>query len=162
MTPPDTNDDRHYMSLAIEEALKGVREGQTPFGACIVRNGRVIAADHNQVWQNTDITAHAEIVTLRNACRAENSIDLSNAVIYSTTEPCPMCFAAIHWARITRIVYGASIQDAADHGFHEIHLSNQQIKQIGNLQLDITPGVMRERCLGCFKEWAKRTDHQPY
>ncbi|HEO64204.1 MAG TPA: nucleoside deaminase, partial [Candidatus Omnitrophica bacterium] len=104
------NDHDDFMRLAVSKAEHGIKAGQTPFGACIVKNGKVIVCQHNAVWQNTDITAHAEIAAIREACRKLNSIDLSGCTIYSTTEPCPMCFTAIHWAKISRIVYGTSIE----------------------------------------------------
>src|SRR5437588_11290140 len=96
----------HWMRLAIETARHGIEQGQTPFGACIVRGDDLIVASHNVVWQTTDITAHAEITALREACRALRTIDLSGCTIYSTCEPCPMCFSACHWARLDRTVYG--------------------------------------------------------
>jgi tRNA(Arg) A34 adenosine deaminase TadA len=102
-------------------------EGQ-PFGACIVKDGEVIACDHNVVWASTDITAHAEVYAIRNACKKLDSIDLSGCTIYSTCEPCPMCFTAIHWARIGRIVCGARIEDAKKYGFNELSVSNHELR----------------------------------
>src|SRR5688572_18464025 len=104
--------DEQFMRLALAKARDGVEGGQSPFGACVVREGRVVACVHNVVWATTDITAHAEVHALRQACRELGTIDLSGSTIYSTCEPCPMCFSACHWARTTRIVYGASIADA--------------------------------------------------
>ena len=112
------------MELAIAKTREGIRHGQTPFGACIVKKGRVIACSHNEVWKNTDITAHAEVAAIRVACRKLGTIDLSGCTIYSTCEPCPMCFSAIHWAGIGKIVYGAGIADAAECGFGELEISN--------------------------------------
>lgn len=87
---------------------EGVDKGQTPFGSCIVKEGEVVSCEHNRVWETTDITAHAEIVSIRATCNKLNTIDLSGCVIYSTTEPCPMCYSAIHWAKISKIIYGTS------------------------------------------------------
>src|SRR5687768_18131568 len=103
--------EERYMRMAIDKCREGIASGQSPFGACIVKDGQVIALEHNVVWETTDITAHAEVTAIRAACRNIDDIDLTGSVIYSTTEPCPMCFSASHWARIGTIVYGASIAD---------------------------------------------------
>src|ERR1043165_5126214 len=124
-------DDMKFMQMAIDKAREGVDKGQTPFGACIVKNDKVIACEHNIVWESTDITAHGEIHAIRNACRNLNSIDLSGCIIYSTCEPCPMCFSAIHWAKIEKIVFGARIEDAQRFGFNELTVSNHLLKELG-------------------------------
>lgn len=147
-----TSTHEQYMRLAIQAAQRGIRKGQTPFGACIVKKGRVLACEHNRVWLNNDITAHAEVTALRQACK-QGGIDLSGAVLYSTCEPCPMCFAAAHWARIKTIVYGASIRDAAKAGFNELKISNQRLKTAGRLELRIVAGLLREECAGLFQLW---------
>ena len=108
--------DRAYMEMAIREARKNLRTlGGGPFGACVVRDGAVLAVARNTVLRN-DATAHAEINAIRKACRRLGTHDLSGSVIYSTTEPCPMCFSAVHWARIGTIVYGTNIADAPEDG----------------------------------------------
>jgi len=148
-----SKDDEKFMRLAIDKAREGIAQGQTPFGACIVKDGRVIACNHNVVWATTDITAHGEVHTIRKACRALNTIDLSGCVIYSTTEPCPMCFSAIHWSRIGRIVYGASITDAQVAGFNELAISNDRMKAEGGSELEIAGGCLRSECAALFQEW---------
>ncbi|MDD5614023.1 MAG: nucleoside deaminase [Candidatus Omnitrophica bacterium] len=140
-----------FMRLAVSKAELGIGRGQTPFGACIVRNEKVIACQHNLVWQDIDITAHAEIAAIREACRKLNSIDLSGCTIYSTTEPCPMCFTAIHWAKISRIVYGTSIEDAKRFGFSELLISNSDMKRSGNSDIEIIPGCLESECLRLFE-----------
>lgn len=154
--------DEHYMGLALEAARRGVEAGQTPFGACIVGNGRVIACEHNRVWLNTDITAHAEVQAIRAACAAAGKIDLSGATIYSTTEPCPMCFSAIHWARIDRIVYGASIADAQTAGFHELAISNLTMKSLGASDVELVTGCCGDACRLLFDQWQQRGDARTY
>lgn len=154
--------DETYMQMAIEKCREGIAAGQTPFGACIVLNGEVVALEHNVVWRTTDITAHAEVNAIRKACEKLNSISLKGAVIYSTCEPCPMCFSAIHWAGISRIVYGAGIADAADAGFNELPISNQQLRQLGRTEVDITDGVLREEACRLFLEWKEGPAFQPY
>ena len=154
--------DEKFMRLAIEAARKGVATGQTPFGACVVKDGRRISTAHNRVWENTDITAHAEILAIRDACAKLGTIDLSNCVLYSTCEPCPMCFSACHWARISKIVYGAGIADARIFGFGELEISNAQMKQAGGSAIEIAGGLLREECLALFAEWSERKDKRAY
>ncbi|MBF0595566.1 MAG: nucleoside deaminase [Candidatus Omnitrophica bacterium] len=142
------------MRMAIQKARDGVAAGQTPFGACIVMaDGRVAACGHNVVWKTTDITAHGEVTAIREACRALGTIDLSGSTIYSTTEPCPMCFSAIHWAKIRRIVFGASISDAKAAGFNELTLSNDLMKREGGSPVVVESGCLRAECVGLFREW---------
>lgn len=151
-----------FMRRAIDMALRGIKDGQTPFGACIAKDGKLIACRHNGVWKNTDITAHAEIVAIRDACRALKTIDLSGCVIYSTCEPCPMCFSACHWARIKIIYYGADISDARKAGFHELSISNAKMKQLGGSELEIHSGILKEECANLFKIWLATPGHRTY
>lgn len=144
------------MRLAIKKTQEGIAKGQTPFGACLVSgDGRIVACAHNVVWAMTDITAHGEVNTIREACRALGTIDLSGCTIYSTTEPCPMCFSAIHWARIRRIVFGASIVDAQAAGFNELTISNSIMKQAGDSPVMVEGGCLREDCAALFEEWKR-------
>ena len=147
------NLEKKYMELAIEKAYEGIRNGQAPFGACIVKADQIIAIEHNIVWREKDPTAHAEVVAIGQACKKLDTILLEGAVIYSTTEPCPMCFAACHWARISCIVYGASIQDAAAAGFNELMISNNKLKQETSSPISITAGFMDDTCRQLFKNW---------
>lgn len=150
------------MRLAIKKAEEGVKKGQSPFGACVVKNGKVISCAHNIVWKNTDITAHAEIRAIRDACRRLKTIDLSGCVIYSTCEPCPMCFSACHWAGLSKIVYGARIEDAEKIGFRELKISNKRMKKIGHSRMAISQGFLREESLALLRLWSKRRDKRVY
>ena len=155
-------DETDFMSQAIAAAERGIQNGQTPFGACIVRDGRVVAAAHNNVWADNDITAHAEVCAIRQACRKLATVDLSGCTIYSTCEPCPMCFSAIHWARIGRIVFGAAVADAAAAGFSEMPISNEQMKSLGGAEMEIVGGLLREQCVALFERWNARPDRRAY
>ncbi len=157
----DRKDDAHFMRLAIAAAARGIAVGQTPFGACIVKKGRVVLG-HNAVWSSGDITAHAEMVAIRRACRAFKTTDLSGATIYSTCEPCPMCFAACHWAGIQRIVFGCRIRDAAKIGFREMTVSNVVLKRLGKSPLEVTRGILRPEALGLFSLWLKQPGRKAY
>src|SRR5438105_5081837 len=112
--------DTDFLRLAIKKTRDGIQAGQSPFGSLIVKDGKVVACTHNTVWATTDPTAHAEVNCIRAAAKALNSIDFKGSTLYSTTEPCPMCLAAIHWAKIDRVVFGATIADAASAGFAEL------------------------------------------
>lgn len=136
-------------------AYDGIKKGQTPFGAAIVKEGCVIATAHNEVWETTDITAHAEICAIRLACTELRTINLKGCVIYSTCEPCPMCFSAIHWAGISRIVYGSRISDAREVGFRELALSNRTMKRLGRSPVIADGPYLREECLRLFATWSK-------
>lgn len=145
-----------YMQLALDACRTGVDRGQSPFGACIVRDGEVLSCTHNHVRLNTDATAHAEVSAIRDACQHVNNIHLPGATIYSTTEPCPMCFTAIHWARIDRIVYGARIEDAARFGFNELPITNASLKKLGGAPVQIISDQMRDEAVNLFEYWQKR------
>lgn len=154
--------DKHFMALAIAMAKRGIAAGQTPFGACIVKQGKVIIAAHNVVWKTTDITAHAEITAIRLACQKLKTIDLSGCVIYSTCEPCPMCFAACHWARIERIIHGTFIRDARQIGFNELPISNRLLKHQGGSTVKIKGGFMRKENRALFQQWAHHKNKRAY
>jgi tRNA(Arg) A34 adenosine deaminase TadA len=154
--------DERFMRLAIDKTREGIAKGQSPFGSCIVRDGQVVALSHNVVWLTTDITAHAEVTALREACRALGTIDLHGCVLYSTCEPCPMCFSAIHWAKIDVIVFGARIADAKDAGFNELSISNEEMKRFGGSPVELVPELLRAESVALFREWLARPDRRSY
>ncbi len=120
--------DPRFMRRAIREARRNLSSPDGgPFGACIVKDGRIVAAARNTVLAH-DATCHAEVNAIRKASQKLGTFDLSDCEIYSTTEPCPMCFGAVHWARIGRVYYGTAIRDAARAGFHELAISNEKMK----------------------------------
>ncbi len=144
-----------HMRLAIKEARKNLKDfAGGPFGACIVKDGVVIAVARNTVLKS-EAAAHAEINAIRRASRKLKTFDLAGCVIYSTTEPCPMCFGAIHWARIEAIVYGTDIADAAKLGFRELAITNQALKKAGKSTVKNFPSYMRDECLELFEKWGK-------
>ena len=146
-----------YMEIAISEAGKNLRKCEGgPFGACIVRNGKIISKAHNTVLGKKDSTCHAEVNAIRKACKKLKNWDLSGCEIYSTTEPCPMCFSAIHWARIGTIVYGAETKDAKKAGFNELCISCRELKKIGKSRIKLVGGIGKEECMKLFEEWVKK------
>lgn len=137
------------MKNFIEEALKSAKQGIEkneggPFGAVIVnKDGEIIGRGNNKVLKNNDPTAHAEIVAIRNACKNLNTYDLSECVIYTSCEPCPMCLSAIIWSNIKKVYYGGTKEDAADIGFRDDEIYDF-IKGKNNL-LDMKE-IYRDEC----------------
>lgn len=145
--------DAEGMRRALDACREGIRAGQSPFGAAIVRDGVVVAVRHNTVRLDTDSTAHAEMNALRSACRTLGTYDLSGTVLYSTVEPCPMCLAACHWARVGRVVFGASIADAQAAGFNELSVPAAELARMGGSPMQVEGGLLREVCAAMFDEW---------
>jgi len=158
----ETSDDSRFMKKAISAARKNlVRPDGGPFGACIVKDGKILAAARNTVLAN-DATCHAEVNAIRKASKKLGTFDLSGCAIYSTTEPCPMCFGAIHWARIGVVHYGTGIRDAARAGFYELRISNKRMKALGKSRIRLVPGFMRRECLALFEAWRSLPGKKSY
>ncbi|MFA5093634.1 MAG: nucleoside deaminase [Candidatus Omnitrophota bacterium] len=144
---------RNFMLLAVRQAARNLKKPDGgPFGACIVRKGKVVAVGRNTVLKN-DATCHAEINAIRAASRKLKTFDLSGCEIYSTTEPCPMCFSAIHWARIGRIIFGTTTKDAKKIGFNELVITDKKLNSLGKSKVKITSGFMRKECLELFRRF---------
>jgi tRNA(Arg) A34 adenosine deaminase TadA len=154
--------DEDFMRLAIKKAHEGIKKGQTPFGACIVKNDKVISCEHNVVWKTTDITMHAEMHAIRVACKKLKTVDLSGCTIYSTCEPCPMCFSAIHWAGISKIVFGTSISDAKKCSFSELTISNEKMKKNGKSKVKIKGNFLRKESMELFNRFNSKKDKKVY
>jgi guanine deaminase len=154
--------DDELMRKAIAVTREGIAYGQSPFGSIIVKGGEVVALTHNTVWRDTDPTAHAEVNCLRAAARALATIDLKGCTLYSTCEPCPMCLAAIHWAKVDRVVFGATIDDAASAGFSELRIPAEKLAEMGGSPLKVEGGLLREECAGLFDEWKKAGKSRSY
>jgi tRNA(Arg) A34 adenosine deaminase TadA len=108
-----------FMAEAVRLSLESVRKGTGPFGAVVVKDGRIVGRGHNRVTSTLDPTAHAEITAIRDAASNLGAFDLSGAVLYTSSYPCPMCLGAAYWARLDRVYYANSIQDAARAGFDD-------------------------------------------
>lgn len=154
--------DEQCMRIAIDKAREGIAAGQSPFGSVIVRDGEVVAAAHNTVWRDTDPTAHAEVNNLRAAAAVLCRIDLHGCTLFSTCEPCPMCLAAIHWAKIERVVFGASIADAAAAGFSELWVSAAQLARLGGSPLRVEAGLLAAECRRLFALWKQSARSTAY
>ncbi|VDO94139.1 unnamed protein product [Soboliphyme baturini] len=111
---------KEFLDLSLAEAEKGVNAGDGgPFGAVVVKDGKVVASGHNEVLKTNDPTAHAEVTAIRRACAALNSFDLKACELYSSCYPCPMCLGAVLWSRLKRVYYCSSPDDAAKAGFDD-------------------------------------------
>lgn len=155
-------DVEELMRQAITIARAGIRDGQSPFGCAIVRNGLIIACRHNTVLATPDITAHAEVNALRTACQVTGLVHLPGACVATTCEPCPMCMAALHWARVAVVYYGATIADARQAGFNELQVPASQLLKQGGSGVQLVGGVLREECRELFQQWLGRPGHRSY
>lgn len=144
------------MRRAIDVCRDGLRAGQAPFGAIVLRDGEEVVAAHNTVGRDTDPTAHAEINALRAAARALGSTTLAGCTLVSTCEPCPMCLAAAYWAGVEAVVFGASIRDAEAAGFDQIRMSATSLAHAGARPMTVEGGRLRDDCLALFREWKSR------
>ena len=154
--------DKKYMLRAIREAQKNLSTGDGgPFGACIVKGETVLAVARNTVLRQ-DATCHAEMNAIRKASRRMKSFDLSGSFIYSTTEPCPMCFSAIHWARIEGIAYGTTIADVHTRGFNELPIPDFTLKKIGKSRVKIVAKFLRDECEALLCAWDKIKNKRVY
>ena len=150
------------MQLAIEKARAGLAAGQSPFGCAIAANEQILSVAHNTVLSDSDITAHAEVNAVRQACQSSQRIHLDGCVVATTCEPCPMCMAALHWARVEHVYFGATIADAESAGFNELQVPAAEVLRIGNSQVKISSGLMPNECRALFAEWRSRPDRTVY
>jgi len=142
-----------FMLQAIELAVENVTSGRGgPFGAVIVKDGKVIATGANQVTATHDPTAHAEVTAIRNACQALGTFSLEGCELYTSCEPCPMCLAATYWARCERIYYGCAAADAAKAGFDDAFLYEEMKKPLGERALPIV-NLMPAEAWAAFAAW---------
>ncbi len=151
-----------FMRRAITLASETMRANQGgPFGAVIVRGGRVIAEGANRVTSANDPTAHAEIVAIREACHVLGSFRLRGCEIFSSCEPCPMCLGAIHWARIERIWFANSRTDAAAIGFDDVDLYRELTLPVEARAIP-TARLLADEARAAFTEWQAKPDKVRY
>lgn len=149
---------RHAISLATRNVTSG---HGGPFGAVVVKEGQLIAEGANLVTATSDPTAHAEITAIRNACKALNSFSLAGCELYSSCEPCPMCLAASHWARLDVVFFGASAEDAAKAGFDDEFLY-AEFRKDKNERVLPQAQFLREEAWSSFEAWIASTSKVPY
>jgi tRNA(Arg) A34 adenosine deaminase TadA len=149
------------MARAIELAIKHVKEKRGgPFAAVVVKEGQIIAEGTNRVTSVNDPTAHAEMVAIREACKALNHFQLTGCEIYTTCEPCPMCLGAIYWARPAKVYFATTAADATKAGFDDSFISEQMGLPLSQRRIPMIQ-LMREDALEAFDRWEK-SDKIPY
>lgn len=148
-----------FMKLAVEEAEKGIASNEGgPFGCVIVKNGEVVGKGHNQVVKNNDPTCHGEMMAIRDACRKTRNFDLSGCELYTTGEPCPMCFGAILWANISKVFYGCNIKDTEKIGFRDRRFYEDSEK----IKAELFEENGREECLELYRKYSQRIEKTNY
>jgi len=159
----ESDDSRHsfFMQQAIDLAINNIKNGGGPFAALVVKNDKVISQGVNRVTDNNDPTAHAEIVAIRKACEKLGTFQLDGCQIYSTCEPCPMCFGAIYWSRVDKVFFGATHLDAHDADFDDSFIyaeikKSPESRKIPFIQID------QEDAVRVFKEWEGTSNKVKY
>jgi len=156
------SDDAAFMrrAIALADASVATLEGG-PFGAVVVSDGRIVGEGANRVTTDHDPTAHAEIMAIRDACRTLSTFSLEGCVIYTSCEPCPMCLAAIYWARLARIVYGNTREDAARIGFDD-DLIYREVALAMTQRSIPARRLLAGEAIGTFDAWNRATGRIPY
>ena len=150
------------MREAIEQAIENVRTGRGgPFGALVVKDGEVVARGANLVTASNDPTAHAEVVAIRRACRSLNTFQLDDCDLYTSCEPCPMCLGAIYWARLRRVFYGGTHEDAAAVGFDDHFIYDELALPPAERHIAMIP-LMRDEAQRAFDVWTDNKDRIEY
>jgi len=151
-----------FMARAIELAVKNVTSNRGgPFGAVVVRDGKIIAEGANSVTATNDPTAHAEVVVIREACRVLKTFELTGSDIYTSCEPCPMCLAAMYWARAARCYFGCTAKDAEAAGFDDAFIYAQMMRAPEARSVHMR-SMMRDEAMAAFQAWAQQPNKTPY
>ncbi len=150
-----------FMREAIRLSVENIDDCGGPFGAVIVKDGKIVARGVNRVTASNDPTAHAEVNAIRAASQVLGSFDLSGCEIYTSCEPCPMCLGAIYWAHIDKIYYGNTKDDACTIGFDDSFIYDELAKEKSFRRLTCEQ-VLREEALNAFSRWAAKEDKIEY
>ncbi len=151
-----------FMQKAIALSQENVHSGKGgPFGAIIVKEGKIIAQGQNQVTSTNDPTAHAEIVAIREACRILETFQLSGCELYTSCEPCPMCLGAIYWARLDKVYYANTKVDAAQIGFDDQFIYEELKLPLTQRHLPMIQLMPQEASIA-FQGWVEKTDKVEY
>jgi len=151
-----------FMREAIRLSMRMMHRGEGgPFGAVVVRKGRIVGRGWNQVTSANDPTAHAEIVAIREACRRLKTFQLADCDLYTNCEPCPMCLSAIYWARLHRVFYANTRKDAARINFDDDFIYRQVALPLRRRRLKMKQ-LLRSEALAAFAEWERKPDKIPY
>ena len=150
-----------FMKRAIELSIESVNKNGGPFGSVIVKDNKIVAEGSNKVTFSNDPTAHGEIVAIREACKKLKNFNLSGCELYSTCEPCPMCLSAIYWARIDKVYYANTREDARKIDFDDSLIYSELNKKIDERKISMTQ-MMRKEALQAFELWDKKKDKIKY
>ena len=150
-----------FMKRAIELSIESVNRGGGPFGCVIVKDEKIVSEGSNKVTSSKDPTAHGEIVAIREACKKINNFSLSGFELYSSCEPCPMCLSAIYWARIDKVYFANTRQDAQKIDFDDSLIYSEFQKNIDKRKIPMAQ-MMRNEALKAFELWDKKTDKVKY
>jgi len=150
-----------FMKRAIELSIDNVDKGGGPFGCVIVKDEKIVAEGVNKVTTLNDPTAHGEVVAIRDACKKLNIFNLKGSELYSSCEPCPMCLSAIYWARIDKIYYANTREDAQKIDFDDSSIYSELKKNIEERKIPMVQ-MMRNEALKAFDLWDKKTDKVKY
>ncbi len=154
-------DDKQLLRRAIALSVENVAAGGGPFGAVVARGGEIVAEGVNRVTTLHDPTAHAEVQAIRAAAARLGTFDLSGCTIYSSCEPCPMCLSAIYWARLDRLVYAGTKEDAARAGFDDAFIYRELALPPSDRRLRSSE-QLNDEAVAAFDAWRKKTDKVEY
>jgi len=154
-------DSKKFMAKAIELSINSANTIGGPFGSVIVKDNKIIAEGSNKVTFLNDPTAHGEVVAIREACKKLKTFDLSGCEIYTSCEPCPMCLSAIYWARLDKIYYANTREDAKNIDFDDSFIYLEIPKKIGDRKIKMTQ-MLRDDALKAFEIWDKKVDKIKY
>ena len=154
-------DKNEFMARAIQLAAENVNNGGGPFGAVIVKNGEIVGEGVNRVSSNNDPTAHAEVQAIRNACKNLSTFQLNGCEIYTSCEPCPMCFASIYWARLDKVYFAANHSDADEAGFDDGLIYRELKVEMQQRKIPFEE-IVHELKLLPFQEWDQKEDKTSY
>jgi guanine deaminase len=146
--------DGNFMRMAMDKAREGIEQGELPFGTCIVKDGEVVSCEHNRILSDGNVTAHAEINAIKEACHKLGTIDLSGCIAYCTCEPCPMCLGAFGLANVSEVVYGARISDVDMTGYTVLDTPPEMYKDLGD-KMKVRGDFLKEENIGLFREWER-------
>ena len=150
-----------FMREAIKLSLDNIDHDGGPFGAVIVKDGKIIARGVNRVTASVDPTAHAEVNAIREAARVLGTFDLSGCEIYTSCEPCPMCLGAIYWAHLDKVYYGNTKADAKEIGFDDSFIYDELALPLEKRHLNVVP-MMRDEAIKAFEKWENKSDKIEY
>ena len=154
-------EDARFMEMAINLSIENIDTGGGPFGAVIVKDGEIVATGTNRVVPNSDPTAHAEVMAIRNACAKLGTFQLTGCTVYSSCEPCPMCLSAFYWAGVSRICYGNTKDDAKAINFDDSFIYDQLDLKYEERSIKCEH-FMRSAALRAFRKWDEKEDKVEY